>query len=405
MSPLFFFACMAHTLAMPNSNTHFDFKGFDDWIELFRAGEQTSSDGTTRNFTQADLDQMVANHKPAPMVVGHPKEDDPSYGWSHQLKRDGDTLLGKFADVDDAFSEMVEKKRFPNRSIRIGKNNNGWYLKHVGWLGAAAPAVEGLKPVQFSHADDECLDFVSDAYTNSAIARTFRRLRDFIVDKFDLETADQVIPDYTIESLEQTAADQRSEADDSLFTQHNNGDTAVPKQYTDEQIEQIRKDAAKDAVDAASANFSSEKDTLQKQLDQANSAKLAIEYQAFADDLLDAGKLTPATATGLVEFMQSLAAAPVELEFSQGEGDAKTAVKKSPIDWFKEFAQQLPKQVDMQESGAGGDVHTDNAAEQFNAPPGAVIDPERLALDKKAQEYARANNVDYVEAVIAVSNG
>ncbi|HEY9200757.1 MAG TPA: hypothetical protein VIQ81_04085 [Gammaproteobacteria bacterium] len=386
---------------MPNSNTHIDFKGFGDWIELFRAGEQTSSDGTTRNFTQADLDQMVANHTPAPMVVGHPKVDAPAYGWSQALKRDGDTLLGKFSDVDDAFSEMVEKKRFPNRSIRIGKNDNGWYLKHVGWLGAAAPAVEGLKPVQFNNADDEAYDFVSDAYTTSSIVRTFRRLRDFIVDKFDLETADQVIPDYTLESLEQIAADQRSEPDDSHFNQPNNGDTAVPKEYTDEQIEQIRKDAA----DEATAQFSSENDTLKKQLADANSAKTAIEFQAFADDLQDAGKLTPALATGFVEFMQALAAAPVELEFSQGEGDAKTAIKKSPIDWFKEFAQQLPKQVDMGESAAGGNVDTVDAAAQFNAPAGAVVDPERLALDKKAQEYARVNNVDYVEAVIAVSNG
>jgi len=317
---------MTQTSVMPNTNT--DFKGFDDYIELFRSGEQTSSDGTTQNFTHSDLDEMIANHKPAPAVIGHPKIDDPSYAWTESLKRVGDVLLGKFTDVDEQFSKMVENKRFPNRSIRISKGGNGWFLKHVGWLGAAAPAVEGLKQVSFSEDDSESFDFMSDAYATNVVARTFRRLREFLITQFDLETADTVLPDYEIEGLTELATEQRMKPDDdSSFNKphkKDSGDAPVPKEYTDEQIKKIQDDAAAEAT----SSFSAEKTDLQDKLKKSQTDKLTVEFQATADDMIEAGTLTPSMATGFVEFMVALSGGDVELEFSQGEGDTKTDVKK-----------------------------------------------------------------------------
>ena len=42
-----------------------EFKGFDDWIEIFKAGTHTDSAGRTWTFGTADLDRIVAGYDPA----------------------------------------------------------------------------------------------------------------------------------------------------------------------------------------------------------------------------------------------------------------------------------------------------------------------------------------------------
>ena len=123
------------------------FNGFDDWIEIFRSGEHTDNAGTTRTWTEQDLDEIVANHsadRPAPAVVGHPKTDDPAWGWTAALKREGASLYAKFKDVAKEFADAVEAGRYRNRSVKIGKTADGYRLIHVGWLGAAPPAYLGV---------------------------------------------------------------------------------------------------------------------------------------------------------------------------------------------------------------------------------------------------------------------
>ena len=52
----------------------------DEKLELFRTGNYPGKG----QFTRTHLDEMAANFSPAdrvPLVVGHPKEDSPAYGW------------------------------------------------------------------------------------------------------------------------------------------------------------------------------------------------------------------------------------------------------------------------------------------------------------------------------------
>jgi hypothetical protein len=73
------------------------------WIEIFRAGRQTDSTGNTREWTEADLDTIVERYDPArheaPVVVGHPTDNAPAFGWVEALKREGKTLLAKFREA------------------------------------------------------------------------------------------------------------------------------------------------------------------------------------------------------------------------------------------------------------------------------------------------------------------
>jgi hypothetical protein len=114
------------------------------WLELFRAGNY----GDKGNFSNDDLDQMVANFDPSyhepPAVIGHPEQDSPAYAWLEDLKRSGNTLLGKLKQVDPQFEEMVKAGRFKKRSLSLYQTAKGWMVRHVGFLGAKPPEVKGL---------------------------------------------------------------------------------------------------------------------------------------------------------------------------------------------------------------------------------------------------------------------
>ena len=130
-------------------------------FEIFRTGTHTSLNGQTKDFSETDLDTIASSYDPqqheAPIVIGHPETNAPAYGWIDKLKRVGDRLIAFPKQVSSEFSELVKTGAFKKRSISITPDLQ---LNHVGFLGAAAPAVKGLKDVEFSENADE-LEFAS----------------------------------------------------------------------------------------------------------------------------------------------------------------------------------------------------------------------------------------------------
>ena len=125
----------------------------EGWINIFRTGIHTSSNGVKREWKLEDLQQLVNNFNPddrVPLVVGHPKENSPAFGWISDLKIESGNLFAKFADLHDGFKEAVRQGLYRNRSVSIGKTENGFKLFHLGWLGGVLPAVEGLDPVKYN---------------------------------------------------------------------------------------------------------------------------------------------------------------------------------------------------------------------------------------------------------------
>ncbi|MBQ4838493.1 hypothetical protein [Pseudoalteromonas luteoviolacea] len=122
-----------------------------DWYEIFTAGTHTDSNGNTQEFTAADLDSVVTNFIPktSPLVIGHPKTNDPAWGWVSDLKVEDGKLFAKAEYVATEFAEAVEAKRYPNRSVRLEGEPGNYFLGHVGYLGGKPPAVAGM-PWQFN---------------------------------------------------------------------------------------------------------------------------------------------------------------------------------------------------------------------------------------------------------------
>jgi hypothetical protein len=130
-----------------------EFKGFDSWVPIFRGGKQIDSQGREHDgdalIEKAMAKFNAAVHEPS-AVIGHPADNAPAYGWVADLKKEGDLLLAKFRQVQPEFASMVGQGLFKKRFAAFYPDGS---LRHVGFLGAAPPAVKGLPDVAFTEAD------------------------------------------------------------------------------------------------------------------------------------------------------------------------------------------------------------------------------------------------------------
>lgn len=328
-------------------------------FEIFRTGNHTSSKGAALSFSDRDLAAIAAGYDPAnyeaPIVVGHPKTDNPAYGWVKKLEVKGDRLVAVPGEVAAEFSEMVREGRFKTRSVALyrpdqaGNPTPGQYhLRHVGFLGAEPPAVKGLRAVEFSDADDLCLEF-SDAQSiwNSAwalsnVARLFRGIREHFIATASLETADQLVPEWDIGQLEQAAADTRADARAQERTTFSEPTEETDMTKTAEE-RQAELDAREAALVARETKFKA---------DEATFAETSRKAQAEADaafvaEQVAAGRLPiehQARATALFSEL-----ADDELTFSEGGEDVKTTPRAA----FRDLLSNLPIPVVTGELATG----------------------------------------------------
>lgn len=130
------------------------------WIEIFKTGRHTSSNGNELDFSAEDLDKIAHQYNlrstespsmQAPLVKGHPHNDEPAQGWIERLARRGNFLMAKLRDLTPQIIDEVRNKQYQRISIAL---TNDLQLKHVGLLGAVSPAVEDLLPVSFAEFDE-----------------------------------------------------------------------------------------------------------------------------------------------------------------------------------------------------------------------------------------------------------
>ena len=133
---------------------------FKQWFEVFKSGKHTDSKGNEREWTETELQTIAEKYNEqseheAPIVVGHPKDNSPAYGWIAKLKAEGGKLFAMAKDeIVPEFVEAVKKGMYKKRSISLYPDLT---LRHIGFLGAVPPAVKGLKDLAF--AEDESLVF------------------------------------------------------------------------------------------------------------------------------------------------------------------------------------------------------------------------------------------------------
>lgn len=145
-------------------------------FQIFRAGRHITMGGQTVEFTEADLETTAKVYSlmlgKAPLVLGHPTNDLPSFGEVTGVFAKGGFLYAQ-GHVDPELVDLVRKGRYRKISAAFHhpqhpkKPTPGAYaLKHVGFLGAAPPSVKGLISPAFADAQSGLC--FSEGYTLSS---------------------------------------------------------------------------------------------------------------------------------------------------------------------------------------------------------------------------------------------
>ncbi len=377
-------------------------------FELFKAGKHTSASGATLDFTEDHLRAAVAAYDPAlheaPIVVGHPKENGPAYGWVKSLSFADGTITAEPIQVDEAFSEMVQAGRFKKRSASFytpdAPNNptpGTYYLRHVGFLGAQPPAVKGLKDVSFAE-DDKAVEVEfgeSERWAWGSVASLLRSLREWIIGDKGLEAADKVLPSYLLTDIENASRTPPEPA--QAYPNFSEDD---PMNIAELQAQVAALTAAKAAAEAENAalktkvdqaaNFG-EQDTALKAREAAVAAsefKLArAGVEARLDAAVKAGKLLPKAKVSAMNFAMSLLDTGESVEFGEGAEAKKVSQREA----YMLGLEAGPKLVEFGERSAAAELPVEGA----NSPQ-AVANKARDIVNK-AEADGRA--VSFTEAV------
>ncbi len=406
----------------------------DGWIDIFRTGTHRDSGGREREWDAASLDRIAAAFEagdPAPVVVGHPEHDAPAWAWVGSLRRTGDRLQARLRDIAPEFREAVEAGRYTGRSVALeGDGEDSFRLRHLGFLGGAAPAVSGLAPTRFSGRAAVTYEFAaeSEALGRSTLARVFRRLREWLIEKGGVEMADGLIADWEIEQVSgareqgagmeasfaaagppageagegktdnpggQAGAQAQSAAPAPRHTQQEENMSGENDQTAKEreELEKRRAElgAERETLERERAEFAAQREAEQA---KADAARRLREADASLEEHVKEGRVLPAEQAGLAAFMASLPGGKGEVIVFAASGGGEE--KKTPQAFFAEFLSHLPKRIHYGEF-AGNDKAL---------PEGA--DDKEIARRARAYHDAahfRGEFISYADAVDAVCAG
>lgn len=371
------------------------FTGFDDFIEIFRGGPVTDNRGRPHDGDRL-IDLAVATFDPAhhepPACVGHPTDNAPAFGWVRELKSEatakGRVLMARFGDVVPEFADLVRRGVYKKRSAAFYPDGR---LRHVGFLGAAPPAIKGLADIGFEDGGDAIM-FIEDDNRFGILSSLLRRLREYFIERDGQDAADRVLPNWDIDWIgQQPVETEEMPVPEYAYTDTTGGgpmkfseflnainifkkmggkdediDLLPPTEavaavasdmighFTEADIEAAKLKAAEDALAKAKAEFA-EHEAIRKRDARKATVKQFIDY-GVAD-----GTIAPAwVKAGLAEFMEALADGDA-IAFAEGE-------TKTPDAWFREFLEGLPKLIDFGEVATRDkDVGGKDAGSQLDA--------------------------------------
>jgi hypothetical protein len=312
-------------------------------IEAFIA-DHPASKGITAQHIAAAVAAYDPDKARAPLVFGHPRNDGPAKGFISAARAEGSKLFVTLKNIATDAIESVRKGDFFNRSMSFwdpehpSNPNPGVYsFRHIGLLGATAPAIPGMAPLKFSD-DGLGLEFSVDPAPAEVLAQEPAPTPVVIV----TDPAPQQEPKNMPLSEAEIAALQEKAA---------RADTA--------EAEATR---LREAEEKRVRDFAAAEETRRRTEDEAAVAQLVTD-----------GKVLPAEADDVKTLFAAL---PTEsLTFSTGAAEPRAALKT--------FLTGLPKRA----PGAGKDPISPTGATDFSATDAAAA-AEKARKDAEARQSA-----------------
>lgn len=276
------------------------------WIPIARTGTFTDSSGTPQTFTEADLAAIATAYTPkqrdAPLVFGHPTTNAPAFGWVKKLKAEGGKLLAQFALVPGEVRDLVAKGHY--RHVSMSLMPDRVTLRHVGLLGAAQPAIDGLGSVELAATPGITINFSNEAEHKE--------------DSMTVEELQRQVGALTeqINTLKAENAKLKTNADGA---------------------ESQKGDAEKKAADTA-ADFAAYK---------AEVVNTAREKRVLA--LVNSGRLEPCKKDETLSFASALAEVKQPVNFSSGSAgaDGKPETVTAEEHYFRELESRAPSPLNL----------------------------------------------------------
>lgn len=326
-------------------------------IHLLRPGRFTAMGGEPVDLTSKDLADMAETYDPAryeaPIVAGHPADNDPAYGWIERLEVDAEGLHAVPNHIAPELRQAIAERRYQHVSASLYPPTSPanpapghWSLRHVGVLGAQPPAVKGLRSIHLGDgAGCICLSIPNED-----------------VSMAENQQADDL-------TAQQAALEQRMA---ELTAQQ----ATLAAQLVELADRERRLTEREQWVAQAEARMAAE---------MAN--RRTQECRDFAEGLVQAGRLLPRDQPMVVSLLDHFAAAP--LDFAEGDDQVDTATR------LRDFLQALPVQVEFGERSGG----------QANAtPPDDQTIAARASAHKNAMA-AKGRYLSFAQAVDAVRAG
>lgn len=344
-------------------------------IAVFRTGTHTDAAGVSRTFTAEHLRAMADKFSPetgsAPAVKGHPQTDDPAYAWVDRFlfEETSGVLYAVFRDIDPEFADEVRSRRYARISLALHAPESPsnpvpgiYYPKHVGFLGAAAPAVTGLKAANFNQTGGVLMFDFNDENQVSKFSEILGK---------------------TLEAF----GFRKPEANPAPAP-------AAPAPASVTESPEFK--AAEERAAELQAQLESERQARQELEDNSTRAECA----AFAEQLAGKGILTPVEAEKLAGVLFEIRDAGGELTFT--EDGKETKAKAGQI--LRDFLAALPPRIQF---GEISNQSSDGiSAVAFQAPADAAVSGEaRMQLHQRAVAYAAEHRVDYLTAVSTLERG
>lgn len=392
------------------------------WIQIFRAGKHTSSNGVTAEYGLDFCQAVVANYNAntdthlAPLTLGHkPKSGDPAYGWAKQLRLVGDVIEAELFDIAPEFSTAKYKKVSASFFLPDSPSNPtpGFpNLRHIAGLGAETGAVTGLRNIEFSEDSTGVVEFADGLSTQVGL---FRSIREWIVSKFGVADADQAVPASEVEWLNtlntidqvdeaveaatgtdstdtSTVAPAFSAADPAASTETDLATVAPVVADKTEGVSPAAAEFTADPAAKATADFAAREAALVEREAEFAAREAALqdaECANFCDGLVSSGQLRPCDKDAAKSILASLYKVGEAVDFAESTLPAADA--------FKQFLKNLPKLVEFGEVAAEDYAPTNTVAD-FVAAPGYEVDESGSALRAQIAQFAEANGLTFADA-------
>lgn len=122
----------------------FSENGQENWVECFKTGRHTDSNGTTLDWTEPVLEKIVnkfnEGDKLAPVQETH-NDGMPALGFIDKLKLTGEKMYARIIKPLKEFKESVQQGEYRGVSIKLSKDLG---LEHLAFLKDKNPAVKGM---------------------------------------------------------------------------------------------------------------------------------------------------------------------------------------------------------------------------------------------------------------------